>query len=102
MAKAIKFTKEEVQEVQVLRQDVANLFTRLGQLQIEKRRRLDEVEQVEKDLISQHSGLVEKEQTMFKGLNGKYGDGNYDPATNIFTPTEEKEKKEEISTTPEV
>ena len=28
---------------------------------------------------------------MFKGLNDIYGDGNYDPATNTFTPTEEKE-----------
>ena len=90
MAKALKFTEEEVQSVNDLRQDVANVFTRLGQLQIEKKRRIDELEVVEQDLLNQHSALVEKEQTMFKGLNDKYGDGNYDPATNTFTPNEEK------------
>ena len=90
MAEAIKFTNEEVQSVNDLRQDVANVFTRLGQLQIEKKRRIEEIEVVEQDLLNQHSALVEKEQTMFKGLNDKYGDGNYDPATNTFTPNEEK------------
>ena len=92
MAEAIKFTNEEVQSVNDLRQDVANVFTRLGQLQIEKKRRIEEIEVVEQDLLNQHSALVEKEQTMFKGLNDKYGDGNYDPATNIFTPNEEKKE----------
>ena len=99
MAKAIKFTKEETDSVTELRQDVANVFTRLGQLQIEKKRRIEEIEVVEQDLMNQHSALVEKEQSMFKGLNEKYGDGNYDPSTNIFTPSEQNdevlEQKEE-------
>jgi len=99
MAKALKFTEEEVQSVNDLRQDVANVFTRLGQLQIEKKRRIDELEVVEQDLLNQHSALVEKEQSMFKGLNDVYGDGNFDPETNIFTPVEKDSKvtKEEQS-----
>jgi hypothetical protein len=99
MAKALKFTKEEVQSITDLRQDVANVFTRLGQLQIEKKRRIDELEVVEQDLLNQHSALVEKEQSMFKGLNDVYGDGNFDPETNIFTPVEKDSKvtKEEQS-----
>tara|TARA_B110000908_G_scaffold135649_1_gene160546 strand:+ start:449 stop:748 length:300 start_codon:yes stop_codon:yes gene_type:complete len=92
MAKALKFTKEEVESIQDLRQDVANTFTRLGQLQIEKKRRMDELDVVEQDLMNQHSSLVQKEQELFKGLNDTYGDGNYDPDTNTFTPTEEKEE----------
>lgn len=92
MAKALKFTKEEVQSITDLRQDVANVFTRLGQLQIEKKRRIDELEVVEQDLLNQHSALVEKEQSMFKGLNDVYGDGNFDPETNIFTPVEKDSK----------
>lgn len=99
MAKAIKFTKEETEQVAELRRDVANLFTQLGQLQIEKKRRIEEIEVVEQDLHNQHSALVEKEQNMFKGLNEKYGDGNYDPNTNVFTPSEQKE---EVLEQPEV
>ena len=40
MAKAIKFTNEEVQEIEKLRADVAQVFTKLGQLDIERKRRL--------------------------------------------------------------
>jgi len=31
---------------------------------------------------------------MFKGLNEKYGDGNYEPSTNVFTPNEQPKKKD--------
>jgi len=92
MAKALKFTEEEVQSITDLRQDVANVFTRLGQLAIEKKRRIDELDVVEQDLLNQHSSLVQKEQDLFKGLNDIYGDGNYDPESNTFTPTEEKKE----------
>ncbi len=93
MAKKIKFTKEEVIEIDNLKQEVASIFTRLGQLSVEKKRRIDEVEKVESDLLNQHQGLVEKEKQIFAGLNEKYGDGNYDPNTNEFTPTEKEETK---------
>ena len=92
MAKALKFTEEEVQSITDLRQDVANVFTRLGQLAIEKKRRIDELDVVEQDLLNQHSSLVQKEQDLFKGLNDIYGDGNYDPESNTFTPTDEKKE----------
>jgi len=44
MAKEIKFTNDEVASLEQLRQDVANIFTKLGQLSIEKKRRVDEIE----------------------------------------------------------
>ena len=91
MAKTIKFTDEEVSQINQLRQDVANLFTRLGQLQIEKKRRVDEIEDLEKQIFEQHQDLVNQEQELFKGLNEKYGDGNYDPNTNEFIQSENNE-----------
>lgn len=93
MAKKIKFTKDEVIEINNLKQEVASIFTRLGQLSVEKKRRIDEVEKVEINLLNQHEQLVEKEKQIFAGLNEKYGDGNYDPNTNEFTPIEKKETK---------
>jgi hypothetical protein len=50
MAKPIKFTEEEVSQINQLRQDVAEVFTKLGQIQIEKKRRIEEVTQVEDEL----------------------------------------------------
>jgi predicted transcriptional regulator len=87
MAETIQFTQEEVQSINQLRQDVANTFTQLGQLTIERNRRLDELDEIEEQLIEKHKQLQQQEQEIFKGLNEKYGDGNYDPATNTFTPT---------------
>ena len=92
MAKQIKFTKEEVAEINQLRQDVSDVFTRLGQLQVEKKRRIDEITAIEDQMLVKHSELVEQEQKLFSGLNEKYGDGNYDPTTNTFTPSKEKEE----------
>lgn len=94
MAKEIKFTDDEVASLDQLRQDVANIFTKLGQLSIEKKRRVDEIETLEGELLNQHSNLQLEEQNMFKGLNEKYGDGNYEPTTNVFTPTEQPKKKD--------
>ena len=91
MAETIQFTQEEVQSINQLRQDVANTFTQLGQLTIERNRRLDELDEIEEQLIEKHKQLQQQEQEIFKGLNEKYGDGNYDPATNIFTPTPKEE-----------
>jgi hypothetical protein len=93
MAKPIKFTEEEVLQINQLRQDVAEVFTKLGQIQIEKKRRIEEVTQVEDELLKKHSNLVQLEQDIFKGLNEKYGDGNYDPTTNSFIPSEIKEEE---------
>lgn len=91
MAETIQFTEEEVQSINQLRQDVANVFTQLGQLTIERNRRLDELDDIEEGLIQKHQELQKKEQEIFKGLNEKYGDGNYDPSTNTFTPTPKEE-----------
>ena len=87
MSEQIKFTEEEVLQINKLRQDVSAVFTQLGQLSIERNRRLEELNVLEEQLLSQHKSLQDQEQLLFKGLNEKYGDGNYNPETNIFTPT---------------
>jgi len=95
MAETIQFTEEEVQSINQLRQDVSNVFTQLGQLSIERNRRLDELDDLEEQLIEKHKELQQQEQDLFKGLNEKYGDGNYDPTTNTFTPTPKEEVVQE-------
>ena len=86
MEEQIKFTEDEVKEINQLRFDVGAVFTKLGQIQIEKKKRLEELEENEANLLIQYKELVTKEDTLFKELNEKYGDGDYDPNTGIFTP----------------
>lgn len=86
MMEPIKFTEQEINSINQLKTDVELVFTQLGQLLIERKRRNDELDEIESEILKQHQGLVEKEQELFKSLNEKYGDGNYDPNTGIFTP----------------
>lgn len=98
MAETIKFTEEEVGKINQLRVQVSNVFTKLGQLAIEKQRRIDEIDSIEKQLIGDHAELQEVERKLFEDLNKKYGDGNYDPDTNTFTPVpSEKTEEEEVT-----
>jgi hypothetical protein len=86
MMEQIKFTQEEVNSINQLKTDVELVFTQLGQLSIERKRRNDELDEIESELLERHKELVNTELELFKNLNEKYGDGNYDPNTGIFTP----------------
>jgi predicted transcriptional regulator len=93
MAEPIKFTEEEQNQINEIRQQANQVFSQLGQVRIERARRLKEVEDAEENLLVQHQELVTKEQELFKTLNEKYGDGNYNPETGEFTPLEEDTKE---------
>jgi hypothetical protein len=58
----------------------------MGQLSVERKRRNDELDAIETELFEKHKELVKTEQELFLVLNEKYGYGNYDPITGIFTP----------------
>ena len=64
----IKFTQEEINSINQLKTDVELVFTQLGQLSIERKRRNDEVDEIETQLFKQHQDLVEKEQELFKSF----------------------------------
>ena len=82
----IKFTQEEVNSINQLKTDVELVFIQLGQLSVERKRRNDELDEIESELLEKHKELVNTELELFKNLNEKYGDGNYDPNTGVFTP----------------
>tara|TARA_B000000475_G_scaffold248947_1_gene224266 strand:- start:581 stop:877 length:297 start_codon:yes stop_codon:yes gene_type:complete len=86
----IKFTEEELGKINNLRQQIGQSFAQIGQLHLEKKRRVQEVE-TELGLVeANYNKLVVDEQELFTTLNKKYGDGNFDPQTGVFTPSEEK------------
>jgi len=92
MSEKIKFTEDEVKQINDLRIEVAGIFSQMGQISIEKKRRLQELESKENELLERHKELVSIETTLFKTLNDKYGDGNFNPETGEFTPIETEEK----------
>ena len=79
------------QEVDKLKEELKKLSGKDIQLNIVEIKRPE----LEAQLVAQHKQLQESEQTLFKGLNDKYGDGNYNPDTNTFTPASTEEKETE-------
>jgi DNA repair ATPase RecN len=88
MAEQIKFTEEEINEINQLRQQFTQLFIQLGEVSLDRKQKLEELDRLESELHQRHNELQEIEDKLFKSLNEKYGDGNYDPNTGIFTPSE--------------
>ena len=86
MENQIKFTEEEITSINQLKTDVELVFLQMGQLSVERKRRNDELDTIETQLFEKHTELIKTEQELFLALNEKYGDGNYDPITGIFTP----------------
>lgn len=87
----IVLTEEELQEVNEIRSQAQEIFSRLGQLTIQRNNQLKQIEKVERELLETHSKLIERERKVVKALNEKYGEGQLNPQTGEFTSTPQAE-----------
>jgi len=86
----IKFTQEELDSLQDLYQGYDNIRNSMGNLEISRiqlEQRLENLSNEKLRLETEYSNLVAEEQKLVGELNEKYGAGNLDPATGVFTPT---------------
>ena len=98
MADAVKFTEEEMKEISTLQQSYVNLQNALGQLGVNRIRleqQLDDLDTAEDNVRVRFVENQTKERDFVDGINKKYGDGNLDLTTGVFTPkpVEETTKK---------
>ncbi|MDA7495884.1 hypothetical protein N8469_00060 [bacterium] len=85
----IKFTKDELDSLQQLRTNYANIELSLGKLEIARIQQEQQLENLSNEklrLETQYSEIQSQEVTLVKELNDKYGAGNLDPETGVFTP----------------
>ena len=85
----IKFSDEELTSLRELQEGYQEKQAQFGQLKVQKlliQQQLDALEATESQFDKDYVGLQEKEQELVKQLNEKYGPGNLDPATGVFTP----------------
>ena len=86
MSEEVKFTEEELKQVQNIQASYQNVQNQFGQLKLAQIR-LDEQEVELEDALKQ----VQSEETKFlEGITKKYGQGTLNPETGVFTPTENK------------
>ena len=93
----VKFTDAEMQEVKTLQQDYIGLQNTLGQIGIAKIRltqQANEYDKAEDRVKQQFSEAQDREKEFIKKINSKYGDGNLDINTGVFTPKVEDTTKD--------
>jgi hypothetical protein len=82
MPEAVKFTEEEMSQIQGIQQSYANIQNQFGQLKMAQIR-LDEQEvELEESLKS----IQTEEKKFLDGITEKYGEGSLNSETGVFTP----------------
>ena len=88
-ASETKFSDEELTSLRSLQEGYTEKQAQFGQLKVQKllvQQQLDALESTEVQMESDYSALQSREQEIVKQLNEKYGPGNLDPQTGVFTP----------------
>ena len=89
MADEIKFTDEELKSLQELSQSYQNIQASFGQLKVQKilnQQQADALEEAEVKMDSDYKDIQDNERKLVEELNEKYGPGQLDPETGVFTP----------------
>ena len=89
MSKQVKFTEEEIKQLNGIREEYINIQSQFGQLAVSKIRLesdMDNLSRLEEDLHKSFIVNNKSEQDFVDGITKKYGDGTFNPDTGIFTP----------------
>ena len=82
MPKEVKFTKEELTQVQNIQKSYATVQSQFGQLKLNQIRLDNDEVTLEEGLKS----IQQEEQKFLDGITEKYGQGSLNPETGVFTP----------------
>tara|TARA_B100000214_G_scaffold360168_1_gene322311 strand:- start:2570 stop:2854 length:285 start_codon:yes stop_codon:yes gene_type:complete len=88
-SKTVKFTKEELESLQNLKNDYANIQNELGRnsvLRIQAEQRVEDLDNNQIQLEVMYKETQQREINLVGELTEKYGVGNLDVNTGEFTP----------------
>jgi predicted nuclease with TOPRIM domain len=92
MSKEIKFTEEEITEINSLRENNQTKILEFGQVRMETlmtRKRLTQLDELEAKLEDDVNTLQKKEMDLVDSLTKKYGVGSLDLESGVFRPAEQ-------------
>ena len=95
-----KFTEDELKSLQELQNSYQGKQLQFGQLRVQRllvQQQLDSIDDTEAKLEVEYSEVQETERKLVADLNEKYGPGNLDPATGVFTPAPAAEETTETT-----
>tara|TARA_Y100001938_G_scaffold86258_1_gene118404 strand:- start:2637 stop:2912 length:276 start_codon:yes stop_codon:yes gene_type:complete len=89
MAEKIKFNDDELKQLESLQNDYSQKQVELGQVHVQRlllNQQLAELQNRQSELEQQYIEIQGREKQLVDTLNGKYGAGQLDPETGVFTP----------------
>ena len=94
--KETKFSEEELKSLSDLQSSYQQKQLQFGQLRVQRllvQQQLDSISDAEAKLEVEYGDVQETERNLVKQLNEKYGPGNLDPATGVFTPAPQESEQ---------
>ena len=91
MAEEVKFSDDELTKLKEIQDSYRNVQNQFGQLKMAMVR----LEQQEIDLENKLKDVQDNETEFLKKITEKYGEGNLNPETGVFTPIKTTENKSE-------
>ena len=82
MPEEVKFTKDELTQVQNIQKSYMNVQNKFGQLKLTQIRLDNDEVTLEEALKS----VQDEEKKFLDGITEKYGQGSLNPETGVFTP----------------
>ena len=85
----VKFSEEELKSLADLQQGYQAKQQQFGQLRVQRlllNQQLEGLDEAELRIETDYSELQKQESELVQSLNKKYGPGNLDPNTGVFTP----------------
>jgi len=86
----VKFTDDELKSLQDLQTNYQEKQAALGQLSVQRilvNQQMETLEIRQDELETEYTAVQQEERDLVQGLNEKYGPGQLDPQTGIFTST---------------
>ena len=96
----IKFSDEELKDLGDLQQSYQDKQGQLGQISVQKillNQQVEAVENRQAELEGEYEEVQQTERDLVQKLNEKYGPGQLDPETGVFTPVPQEEAPAEES-----
>ena len=95
MSEEVKFTEEEMGSITELQNSYLNIQNSMGQLEIQRIRLEQQLQDLDTSKNSLQTEFVKaqtNEREFVESINKKYGDGNLDLNTGVFTPKPVEQK----------
>ena len=89
MSEKVKFSDEELKDLEQLQNDYSEKQVELGQVHVQRlllNQQIEELHNKQSALEQEYIQIQGREKQLVDALNQKYGPGQLDPETGVFTP----------------